>query len=224
MPYPYNVYDLAMERLGIFNFIKHNPLTHGYEYTKPDRATSLVSIINLNITNIEGKTVLEIGCGGGNVACRFAEARAKVYGFDRNKTLVDLAGMLSHELIEEDVFKKEYKPTFFQGEYIYRIFARRWWQKPFEFVMPYLTYILSSRTIKNMENACVKADDVDIWYSYPWLDEKRLMMGMFRHYAKKGALLAMKTGNKNDSFTQKSFPELQMHNASIGEFDFWIKT
>jgi 2-polyprenyl-3-methyl-5-hydroxy-6-metoxy-1,4-benzoquinol methylase len=41
----------------------------------------------MNFGGIVGKQVLEVACGGGNVADRFAEECAIVYGFDYNLSL-----------------------------------------------------------------------------------------------------------------------------------------
>lgn len=47
--------------------------------------------------NLSGKSVIDIGCGGGILTESLAQAGAKVTGIDMNKTLIDAASLHQHE-------------------------------------------------------------------------------------------------------------------------------
>ncbi|MCM2325405.1 MAG: hypothetical protein NDI94_02995 [Candidatus Woesearchaeota archaeon] len=216
------VYENAMEMLGIIKEENYNPITHGYSFTAPSRVGSLVSRLSLNFGGMVGKQVLEIACGGGNVADRFAEEGAVAYGFDYNKKLIKLADMLADELIGHNIIDPSNKPAFFQGRYVRAISYQRD-AKSQEYCMPYQTYLLSMDTLARFHSLGTSPHDMDFWYVYPWPGEVGNMMRMFRYYAKKDAVLALYKEDRRGQQILKFFDGLENHSISDREFEIWVK-
>ncbi len=215
-----SIYDEAMDELGIWRQVNMNRLTTGFVPSPPRRLRTLVSIIEKNIMNLEGKIVLEIGSGVGTVSNHFAEQGSQVFGFDYNEELLQLANQFSEYLVEHDVFEEEKKPTYLKGRYKQGI---KMFDIKEDFSLPLPTFLLSEELTDDLSEQGISPNDVDIWYVYPYPIQNERMRRMFSHYAKEGSILAIYGETRNRELRKKSDNLAKLHHVSDSEFHFWVK-